>query len=114
MDGHLAVDVAEVFLGDRDPLRLGGGAGGGGVEDRLAREEDVGFAVFVAFHIGAEILVVVHGHLLLIALVEFGIVVGFEDVGKVMLFPIDGILRVFKDISQGLRAGLAGISVSFF
>ena len=112
--GHLAVDVAEVLLGDRDPLRLRGGAGGGGVEDGLAREEDVGFAVFVAFHVGAEVLVVVHGHLLLIALVEFGIVVGFEDVGKVMLFPIDGILGVFKDISQGLRAGLAGISVSFF
>ena len=111
--GHLAVDVAQVFLGDGDPFRLGGGAGGGGVEDGFAGEEDVALAVFVAFHVGAQGLVVVHGHLLLVAFVEFRVVGRLQDVGEVVFTAIDGILGVGQDVTEGLFAGFARVLVGF-
>ena len=66
--------------------------------------------MFVLLHVGAQVFVVVGLHSLLIAGVEFGVGLGFEDVGETVFAPVLGVFGIGQDGTQRLLARLAGIA----
>lgn len=110
---HLAVNGLQITLGDRDPFGLGGGSGGGGVKDRLAREEDVALAVLVSFHIRTEILVIVQFDVLLPQTEELFVISGAENLGEMVFLPIDGVLGIFQNLTKGVGSGFARLFAGF-
>ena len=56
--GHRAVDLVQVHIRDGNPLRLARRARSRRIHHRLAREEDILFAVFMALHVRTEVLII--------------------------------------------------------
>ena len=108
--GHHVIDVLHIFLGDRNPFRLGGGAGSGGIHQRLARYEHIRFAVLVPFDVWPETFIFRGLYAFFIEPEKLFRLAGLYDCAEVVLFAIGGILRQVQDFSEGSCTGLLRIA----
>ena len=111
--GHFAVYHLHVLLRHRNPFRLSRRTGGGCIHHWFAREEHIGFAVFVPLDIGTKILVFVDRDIGLPELEEFFIGLCLENLFEVVLLAIGCILGVSDYVSESCACRLLRVATCF-